>query len=726
MNVQQKLIITCPQWQEDLVAIEAKNCEFTNIKQARASVYAHGNLASAYKMCLHSRVANRVLLVLAEFKVINIDDLYQKLVAFNWDEHFAVDNTFAINFVGNLAGVNNSHYAALKVKDAIVDYMRAKHGKRPSIDIKNPDIKLHVHIQHQSATLALDLAGDSLHKRGYLLQQSSASIKENVAAALLLRAKWDELSQQKYALVDPMCGGATFLIEGAFIALQIAPNLRRKKWGFSKWLGHIPKLWQDIYFAAQTKADTNLAKADLWMRGFEADPRLINPAKANIERAGLAKLVKVYQGQLANFAPKPNNGQQGLVICNPPYGVRLGNTQNLKFLYQELGNKLRINCPNWQAFILCSDADLAQHLGKSSKKYNFYNGALKCELIQLDLDDASSSTQHITPSSDNSYKDVAMQELNSGGQMFANRLGKNLARLKGWLKANNISCYRLYDADMPEYNVAIDVYGDYIHIQEYAAPSNIDADKAGQRLAQIKIATAKMLHVKQEQIILKLRMRQKDDNQYQKQANTNNFFAVTEGKIKLLVNLNDYLDTGLFLDHRLMRLRLAREAKNARFLNLFCYTASATMHAISGGVRFSTSVDLSNTYLNWARNNLALNGYADNLHKFVRADCMQWLACNQDEFDLIFIDPPTFANSKKRNLCFDIQADHTQLLDLAMAHLAQNGVLYFSANFQKFKLNKELSYRYQVDEISSECLDVDFKRNPKIHRVWRLRLKTKL
>jgi len=721
MNNDYQYIITCPQLQEDLVAIEVNNCGFTNIKPVRACVYATGNLANAYSMCLHSRVANRVLLVIAKFKVKNVDDLYQNLRNFNWDEHFTTDNSLAINFTGNLVGVNNSHFGSLKAKDAIVDYMRAKYSKRPNIDLHHPDIRLHIHIQHQSMTLSLDLAGESLHKRNYLLQQSAASIKENLAAALLLRSNWDKLADKNYALVDPMCGGATFLIEGALIALKIAPNFRRKKWGFSSWLGHIPKIWQDIYQQAQIDAQNNLAKNDYWIRGFEADPRLIAPARANVERAGLTKLIKIYQGQLADFDPNPNHEQLGLIICNPPYGVRLGSAQNLKFLYQELGNKLRKSCPNWQASILCFDPYLIDNLGKLIKKHNFYNGALACKLIQLDLSKILANSNNLPIAKTEINMNFA--QLDEGGQMFANRLHKNLAKLKSWLKSNNTSCYRLYDADMPEYNVAIDIYGNCVHIQEYAAPANIDLVKAGQRLEQIKIAVAQTLHVEHKQITLKIRMRQKDSNQYQKLANNANFQIVNEGKVKLLVNLTDYLDTGLFLDHRPLRLRIAREAKNTKFLNLFCYTGVATLHAISGGAKNTTSVDLSNTYLNWARNNLALNGYAENLHKLIRDDCMGWLASNQDEYDLIFIDPPTFANSKKRNLCFDIQQDHTKLLDLAMAHLTKNGTVYFSTNFQKFKLNQVLSYRYQINEISNECLDMDFKRNPKIHRVWQLKLK---
>jgi len=705
------IIIPCPKLQEDLVALEAQNLGLSNIKAARSVVYASGDLGGAYKMCLYARVASRVLWQLLDFKAQNVDDLYEGIYAFAWSDHIPLDASICIEFNGNLNGINNSHFAALKVKDAIVDKMRATTGSRPNIDLKNPDLKFHIYANHGKVTLALDLAGQGLHRRGYRTNQGAASLKENLAAALLLRSNWADLAAQNYALVDPMCASGTLLIEGAYIAANIAPNWQRKNWGFNKWLGHIPALWQQIYANAQKEAQVNISKASHWIRGFESDPRLILPARTNIERAGLSNLIKVYQGELASFEPKPDAQQLGLIICNPPYGVRLGQVQNLAFLYQELGQKLRQNCPNWQAAILSGEQSLTANLGKVERKNKFYNGAIACDLVHLDLINRPNQAQsNNLPANQN-------EPLSSGAQMVANRLRKNLAKLKTWLKRENISCFRLYDADMPEYAFALDIYGDFAHVQEYAPPSSIDPNKAQIRFNEALTAIAHVLQLPKANIFSKTRMRQKDAGQYQKQDASGNLIQVKEGKVKLLVNLRDYLDTGLFLDHRPLRLRIAQEAKNARFLNLFCYTGAATLHALGGGARCTTSVDLSNTYLNWLRSNLALNGYSDT-QNVIKADCMQWLAEDSGEYDLIYVDPPTFANSKKKHLQFDVQRDHVHLLDLAMLRLAKNGVLYFSTNFQKFKLDPSLLERYSGQEISQDCLDLDFKRNPKIHLVW--------
>ena len=303
--------------------------------------------------------------------------------------------------------------------------------------------------------------------------------------------------------------------------------------------------------------------------------------------------------------------------------------------------------------------------------------------------------------------------------MFANRLQKNLKQLGKWARREGVECYRVYDADMPEYAVAIDLYGDWVHVQEYAAPRTIEPEKAQARLFDALAAIPQALGVDKSKVVVKRRERQSGTKQYTRQAAQGLFREVNEGGVKLLVNLTDYLDTGLFLDHRPLRLRIQKEAAGKRFLNLFCYTATATVHAAKGGARSTTSVDLSKTYLDWARRNLSLNGFSDK-NKLEQGDVMAWLAADRNEYDLIFIDPPTFSNSKRMEGIFDVQRDHVQLLDLAMTRLAPGGVLYFSNNFRKFILDEGLAARYGVEEISAKTLDPDYARNTKIHRAWRL------
>jgi 23S rRNA (guanine2445-N2)-methyltransferase / 23S rRNA (guanine2069-N7)-methyltransferase len=756
MSDRYELFLTCPKGLEGLLLEEASSLGLEDAREHTSAIRGMADMETAYRLCLWSRLANRVLLVLKRYSVQDAQSLYEGVLEVDWFEHLESTGSLAVEFSGNGSGIDNTHFGALKVKDAIVDKLRLKDGTRPSVDKLNPDLRIHLRLDRGEAILSLDLSGHSLHQRGYRLQQGAAPLKENLAAAVLIRAGWPRIAAEGGALADPMCGVGTFLVEAAMIAADIAPNMTREQWGFSKWLGHVPALWKKVHAEAEERAAAGMAKPPLWIRGYEADPRLIQPARNNIERAGMSDWIKVYQGEVATFEPRPDQNQKGLVICNPPYGERLGDEASLLYLYQNLGERLRQACMGWEAAVFTGAPDLGKRMGiRSHKQYAFWNGALPCKLLLIKVqpeqfvtgerrtpeqrererEQAEADKSPLEPLERQYNKNgnpikpapapapvVELARLSEGGQMFANRLQKNLKQLGKWARKEDVQCYRLYDADMPEYSMAVDLYGDWVHVQEYAAPKSIDPDKAKERMFDAIAAIPQALGVDKSKVVIKRRERQSGTKQYQRQATQGQFMEVSEGGVKLLVNLTDYLDTGLFLDHRPLRLRIQKEAAGKRFLNLFCYTATATVHAAKGGARTTTSVDLSKTYLDWARRNLSLNGYSDK-NKLEQADVMTWLAEDRGEYELIFIDPPTFSNSKRMEGIFDIQRDHVQMLDLAMARLAPGGVLYFSNNFRKFELDESLAARYQVEEISASTLDQDFARNPKIHRAWRISLR---
>lgn len=723
MSERYEIVLTCPKGLETLLLEEARSLGLDEAREQTAAVRGQAELETAYRLCLWSRLANRVLLVLARFPMSNADELYEGVKAVDWRDHLEPSGSLAVEFSGHGSGIDNTHFGALKVKDAIVDRLRTTSGERPSIDKVNPDVRVHLRLDRGEAILSLDLSGHSLHQRGYRLQQGAAPLKENLAAAVLIRAGWPRIAAEGGALADPMCGVGTFLVEAALMAADIAPNLKRERWGFSNWLGHVPALWKKLHAEAEQRAAAGLARPPLWIRGYEADPRLIQPGRNNVERAGLSDWVKIYQGELGSFEPRPDQNQKGLVISNPPYGERLGDEASLLYLYQNLGERLRQACLGWEAAVFTGAPELGKRMGlRSHKQYAFWNGALPCKLllIKVQVEQFVTNERRGRVEDEQTPTEAPTQVLLSeGGQMFANRLQKNLKQLGKWARREGIECYRLYDADMPEYALAIDLYRDWVHVQEYAAPKSIDPDKAQARLLDALAAIPQALGVAQNRVVIKRRERQAGTKQYQRQASQGQFMEVSEGGVRLLVNLTDYLDTGLFLDHRPLRLRIQREAAGKRFLNLFCYTATATVHAARGGARSTTSVDLSKTYLDWARRNLSLNGFSDK-HRLEQGDVMAWLAEDRGEYDLIFIDPPTFSNSKRMEGVFDVQRDHVELIDLAMARLVRGGVLYFSNNFRKFQLDEGLAARYQVEEISAQTLDADFARNAKIHRAWRL------
>ena len=598
MSDRYELFLTCPKGLEGLLAEEATGLGLEEMREQTSAIRGVADLQTAYRLCLWSRLANRVLLVLARFPMKDAEDLYHGVLNVDWHDHLLPTGSLAVEFSGQGSGIDNTHFGALKVKDAIVDKLRAANGDRPSVDKLNPDMRVHLRLDRGEAVLSLDLSGHSLHQRGYRLQQGAAPLKENLAAAVLIRAGWPRIAAAGGALADPMCGVGTFLVEAAMIAADIAPNLKRERWGFSAWLGHVPALWQRLHAEAEERAAAGLAKPPLWIRGYEADPRLIQPGRNNVERAGLSNWIKIYQGELATFEPRPDQNQTGLVICNPPYGERLGDEASLLYLYQNLGERLRQACMNWEAAVFTGAPDLGKRMGiRSHKQYAFWNGALPCKLLLIKvLPEQFVTGERRTPeqrqvereqiASGEERAEPVVQEqarLSEGGQMFANRLQKNLKQLGKWARREGVDCYRLYDADMPEYAVAIDLYGDWVHVQEYAAPRSIDPEKAQSRLFDALAAIPQALGIDKSKVVVKRRERQSGTKQYGRQAAQGQFMEVNEGGVKLLVNLTDYLDTGLFLDHRPLRLRIQREAAGKRFLNLFCYTATATVHAAKGG-----------------------------------------------------------------------------------------------------------------------------------------------
>ena len=718
---------SCPKGLEYLLAQELKQLGAQTVQETVAGVSFSGGLEVAYRGCMWSRLASRILLRLGEINSATKEQLYDGVKSFEWEDHLDSNSSFRIDFTGSTPDINHTRFGAQVVKDAIVDQLRDEHGWRPSVNAGNPDLRINVHARGEKAFVSIDLSGQSLHQRGYRLEAGTAPLKENLAAALLIRAGWQEKMNTGATLVDPMCGSGTLLIEGAMMMADIAPGLMRARFGFDRWMGHVPKIWMNILEEARERRKVGLASVQSSIIGFEGLSSVAHRAKGNLERMGLSRLVSVRQQELKDLqldADLP----AGLVICNPPYGERMGDEASLVYLYQHLGEKLKQNCPGWEAAIFTGTPALVRSLGMGPKKtYSLFNGALPCKLFLYDIREkqelpvSASAEQKSASISSKTVPSVTYRS--EGATMFGNRLKKNLRTIGKWARKSKIQCYRLYDADMPEYAVAVDVYGDWVHVQEYAAPASINEEKAKERLLEALGVIPEILEIPREQVVFKQRKRQSGTSQYNRVDEVGQMMEVEEGGCRLLVNLRDYLDTGLFLDHRQMRLRIQKEAKGKKFLNLFCYTATATVHAAVGGASTTTSVDLSNTYLDWGRKNLALNGLSEVRHRFEREDCLKWIERDKNDYDLIFIDPPTFSNSKKFEGVFDVQRDHGHLIKLAMRRLSEGGTLYFSNNFRRFKLDEKVAAEFEAKEISGQTVDKDFQRRSNIHRSWMIRHK---
>ncbi len=652
---------------EELLKTELENLGAVECQVVQGGVHFKGDTRLVYQSLMWSRLASRIMLPLGECKVYSDLDLYLGVQAINWTEMFNPGATFAVHFSGLNDTIRNSQYGAMKVKDAIVDAFTRKNLPRPNVDCDAPDIRVNVWLHKETASIALDLSGDGLHLRGYRDRAGIAPIKRNPGSrycdAIRLAAGTP--------LLDPMCGSGTLLIEAAMLATDRAPGLHRGRWGFSGWAQHDEAIWQEVKAEAQTRARKGLAEYSSHFYGSDSDARVIQRARTNARLAGIGELITFEVKDVAQLTNPLPKGPYGTVLSNPPYGERLDSEPALIALHSLLGRIMKNQFGGWNLSLFSASPDLLSCLQlRADKQYKAKNGPLDC--VQKNY--------HVAESTPDSKPAMVAED-------YANRLRKNLKKFEKWARQEGIECYRLYDADLPEYNVAVDRYADWVVVQEYAPPKTIDAHKARQRLFDIIAATISVLGIAPNKLVLKTRERQKGKNQYQKLGEKGEFLEVTEYNAHLLVNLTDYLDTGLFLDHRIARRMLGQMSKGKDFLNLFSYTGSATVHAGLGGARSTTTVDMSRTYLEWAERNLRLNGLTGRAHRLIQADCLAWLREANEQFDLIFIDPPTFSNSKRMEDAFDVQRDHLALMKDLKRLLRAGGTIMFSNNKRGFRMD---------------------------------------
>ena len=754
---------TCPKGLELLLLEELQKLGAEELKSTIGGVHFCGELKTAYRACLWSRLANRILLPLNSFAADTAEQLYGGVQEVDWLQHMRSEGTLTVDFSGRSNGINNTHFGALKVKDAIVDQVREKTRQRPSVDKRTPDIRINVYLNKGQCQLSLDLSGDSLHRRGYRTEGGEAPLKENLAAALLYRCNWLQLAAESRPLIDPMCGSGTLLIEAGLMSAGIAPGVFRRRFGFENWLQHDSVSWQELVREARatrnnlSKKSSGSGSDNPWsqgqeaveastinmpeIHGYDASPKAVSITRENIRRAGLEGYVRVSQRELADLKPLTHKAEQlpGLLMTNPPYGERLSEVPVIVYLYRHLGEALKKHFEHWKVGVFTGNPELGKAIAiRSNKQYKLYNGAIPSKLLMFDVEsenffrDEKKSSQSLVKDSEvkstgsesgsQSNTQTVQTIFTGNAEMFANRLRKNLKQIDKWARKADIQCYRVYDADMPEFSVAIDRYGEWVHVQEYTAPASVDQVKAVERLELAMSVIPSVMAVNPDKVVLKQRRRQTGKDQYQQLDEQKDFVEVSEGNCRFLVNFHDYLDTGLFLDHRPIRQKIQQWAKDKRFLNLFCYTGAATIHAALGLARSTTSVDMSNTYLEWLRKNLALNGLSEKLHETVQADCLEWLKDQGREspqsYDLIFMDPPTFSNSKRMRDTLDIQRDHVELIRGAMELLAPGGQLIFSNNLRKFKMDQETLSDLTIKDITKQSIDKDFARNQKIHNCW--------
>jgi 23S rRNA (guanine2445-N2)-methyltransferase / 23S rRNA (guanine2069-N7)-methyltransferase len=754
---------------ENVLAGELKDLGAEDVVPGRRLVDFRGGKRLLYRTNLWLRTAIRILKPISVFAAENEQELYRGIREVDWPEYLDAADSLAIDPVVHNSFCTHSLYAAQLAKDAIVDQFRERFGSRPSVDLRDPTLRINLHINENRVTVYLDSSGDSLHKRGYRTTAGEAPLNEVLAAGIIRLSAWG----RRTALVDFMCGSGTLPIEAALLARNIAPGLIRKRFAYMQWKDFDQTLHDELIAEARA---AQLAALDFPIVGSDLDPQAIEAAKVNARGAGVASDIDF---RIAHFEAARQPAEAGMLVFNPPYDERM-KLNLVAAIYRRIGDALKKNWRGWTACMLTGNLDAARHIGLlPARKFRLRNGPIDCRLLTYEIfardckaDTHRDAAQRKTPAladiaaqrspvshlgrgaggeglaeSQNVAQSSAPSEANSAtfdgladddesplvassrrtwqeqAQDFRNRLVRMGKHWKKWARRQRITCFRIYDRDVPEVPLAIDWYEGHVHIAEYVRPHDRTEIEHQVWLQRMIETAADALEVDPRKVALKRRRRQSGAAQYERQSEDGQTIIVGEGGHRFEVNLTDYLDTGLFLDHRNTRSMVEREALGKRVLNLFGYTGTFTVYAAAGGANSTTTVDLSNTYLEWARRNLQLNGLTQAWHQFIRSDALSFIHAlprvRGPMFDLAVVDPPTFSNSKMTENIWDVQRDHVEILNLVLDRLTPGGKVYFSTNFRRFKFHDAEIQGATIREISRQTVPPDF-RNKRIHRCWKL------
>lgn len=683
------------------------------------------------------RIADRVQIQVAEFDAPDFDALFDSIRELNWSHWIPREGSFPVHARTRHSKLTSVPAIQRSTKRAIVESLYRDH-QTDSLPETGPEYRIETILLKDHARVLIDTTGPSLHKRGYRKLVTTAPIKETMAAAMIQLSVWNA----DRPLIDPFCGGGTIPIEAALIGLNIAPGLYRE-FSSHHWPQIDATLWTQTVEDAKTKIRQDV---QLQINGTDNDPEVLKLARIHAERAGVSEQIHF---QEKSFDQLRSKKEYGCIITNPPYGERLDEVRRLKPLYQSFPHILQ-RLPTWSHFIITNMPRFEPLIQQTStRRRKLFNGRIECTYYQFlgprpadpartaigetptepRSDDPRSDDPRTTPNQGTSKATVppvfgGLNETDlQQSELFATRLQKRAKHLRRWPTRRGITCYRIYERDIPELPFVVDVYQDHLHMVEFERPHDRDLGRHGAWLELMKKTAAKALDIPIQRVHFKTRLRQKGLAQHEKQGHRSKLIKVQEAGLTFFVNLDDYVDTGLFLDHRVTRKMVRDESANKTFLNLFAYTGSFSVYAAAGGARTTCTVDWSNTYQDWARDNMRINGFTEDQHEFHRENVVefvsQWAARGKPKFDLVVVDPPTFSNSKRTAMVWDIQQDHAPLLNQLAQIVEPGGTVYFSTNFRKFKLQDNLLSPYRIIELSKQTIPEDF-RNRRIHQCWKL------
>ena len=710
-----QLVATAAFGLEAVVVRELKHLGYEGRVTRPGRIEFTGDEAAICRTNLWLRSADRVLVQLARFAAPDFDALFDTVAELPWEDWIHREAAIPVRGRSHKSQLTSVPACQRTVKKAIVERLLAKHNTA-ELPETGPPVPVEVALLDDEATISIDTSGHGLHRRGYRTLAGPAQLRETLAAALVQLSFW----KPDKPLVDPFCGTGTIIIEAAMIGRRLAPG-RNRDFAAEHWPSFSQVAWKQ---AREEAADLALPNLEERPMGTDIDAESLSLARYHAEQAGVEADVHFQQRAFVYLTSKRN---YGCTIMNPPYGLRMGEERETAELYRTFPEVLR-RLKTWSHFILSAREDLEQLVGQEAdRRRKLYNARIACTYYQFH---GPRPPQEPHPAAKpQAAPQLAKPAPAFGGlreearrqaEEFANRLKKLARHLRRW-PARGITCYRLYERDIPEVPLVVDRYEDALHLAEFERPHDRTPAEHADWLDLMCQTAAEALEVPRDAVFLKHRERQRGDTQYERVSDEQVMRTVEEGGLKFLVNLSDYLDTGLFLDHRLTRGMVRQTAAGKRFLNLFAYTGSFTVYAAAGGAASSTTVDLSANYLDWAAENLQINGLAGPQHRFVRADASEYLESlgPEEMFDLAVVDPPTFSNSKRLDYVWDVQREHVPLLSRVIDHMSPGGVIYFSTNSRRFKFDEAALRGVTVREISKQTVPEDF-RNKRIHRCWRM------
>ena len=753
---------TCPRGFERMLADELSGLGILHVRALRGQVSFHGTLGDAYRTCLWSRLASRVVLVLGRVPAADGDSLYQGLSAIPWEDHVSSSATVAVDAHGTNADLRNTQYIAQRSKDAVVDRVRARTGARPAVDTHHPDVTVSVRVSRERATVGIDLSGSPLFRRGYESvrpgRRPIAALRPDYAAALLAAGGWYRdvrPGRNAPTLACAYCGTGTVLVEAAAQALDRAPGLLRVRWGFERWLGHEGAAWERLMDDARQRAELGSAR-DVTLLACDTRPDAEASGRQALRAAGMD--VPLDFGDATHVASRLRHSHDALLACDLSW----------------VGEDEAALQASGLAGVVRAASGLAGRPGTVATfaRDATIDFALGCEPESttdslVGRDEASIRTYDAVkipakhPTVDVTVPGGRQEQvavLVGTSDQFARRLAKVWRQRRRWAEREDVSCFRVYDADLPDYAVTIDLFqgselmptrhgrGRWLQVYEYAAPRDVDPTLARRRLLDVLAIAPRTIGVAPEDVFVRVRSHGRGGSQYADEARgiargeggrvplPRGAHLVDEGGLTFEVNFGARLDCGLFLDHRetrsLVREMMKRTRGSKRFLNLFAYTGTATCYAADGGARHTTTVDMSRPSLEWARRNMERNGFSneggDRPHEYVQADVISWVQGQRhtrNRWDLVFCDVPTFSNSRQMRGSWDVQRDHAELIIGVSRLLTRDGCAIFSCNLRGFRpdVGKLARAGVELEDITDRTIPEDFARNARVHHCYLVR-----